>query len=59
MNMNLYAMKPMDAGHSGALACVSSTISPWARFDATARALVRHTGTGVVRPKGLQEGLTG
>jgi hypothetical protein len=58
VNLHRYAMKPMGVGDSGALACVSSTISPWARFGATARTQVRHTGNGVVRPMGLQEGST-
>jgi hypothetical protein len=58
MKLRHYAMKPMGNGVSGALACVSSTISPWAGFGATARVQVRHTGNGAVRPKGLMEGST-
>ncbi|MDQ1378037.1 MAG: hypothetical protein QOE15_2210 [Acidimicrobiaceae bacterium] len=52
-----YAMKPYGDSVSGALACVSSTISPWAGFGAAAIAQVRHTN-GAVRPKGLMEGST-
>ena len=52
-------MKPMGAGVSGALASVSSTISPWAGFGAATatRLQVRHTN-GAVRLKGLTEGST-
>ncbi len=66
MNQHRYAMKPMAAGDSGALAWVSgSAVSRWAGFgDAITAtrgtaAKRRHTGTGVVRPKGLSEGSTG
>jgi hypothetical protein len=58
VKLRRYAIKPMATGSSGALACVSSTISPWAGFDAAAPAQERHTGNGVVRPKGLSEGST-
>lgn len=53
-----YATKPMGDGVSGALACVSGTISPWAGFGAATRTQVRHTN-GAVRPKGSAEGSTG
>ncbi|MDQ6615345.1 MAG: hypothetical protein M3083_11510 [Actinomycetota bacterium] len=58
MELRHYAMKPTGDGDSCALACVSSTISPWARFGAATHALVQNTRNGVVRPKGLSEGST-
>ena len=58
MKLSAYAMQPMGDCGSSALAHIGRTISPWAAFGATAHAKVRLTGNGVVRPKGLQEGLT-
>jgi hypothetical protein len=57
VKLQRYAMKPMGDAYSGALACVSSTISPWAAFGAATQVRVRHTN-GVVRPKGLRDGST-
>lgn len=62
MKLRRYAIN-MAAGDPGALACVSSTVSPWAGFGAAipatrGTAVKRHTGNGVVRPKGLSEGST-
>jgi hypothetical protein len=57
VKLRTYAMKPMGVDASRALACVSSTDSPWATFDAIG-VQVRHTANGAGRPKGLSEGST-
>ncbi len=54
MKQSAYAMKPMGDGVSGALACVSSTISPWAGFGVAARTHTLVRQTNGVRPKSLE-----
>lgn len=51
MQTRRYAIKPIGLGVSGAPACVSSTISPWAGFGAATRTQLRHVN-GAMRPKG-------
>lgn len=58
VKLRTYAMKPMGDFGSGALACVSSTISPWAAFGDATRVQLRHTANAIGRPKGLTEGST-
>lgn len=58
MKLRTYAMKPMGGFGSGALACVSRTITPWAPFGDATRLEVRHTDNATGWPKGLSEGST-
>jgi len=51
-----YAIKPTGLGVSGALACVSSTISPWAEFGTGTGTQLRHANA--MWPMGSADGST-